>query len=124
MLIFYTRLLYSGYKNLQQCIFRQQSLLHNTRRGFCTLVLHFLATVTQRWARNGHIWRDGAARCGVDRDQQIAPPLNGRRQRVVKDETTKPPLRDMTEVFGAQRGEQVLTELTMEVEAEIDSKVS
>lgn len=50
--------------------------------------------------------------------------LNGRRQRVVKDEITKPPLRDMTGVFGAQRGEQVHTELTMEVEDEIDSKVS
>ena len=50
--------------------------------------------------------------------------LNGRRQRVVKDETTKPPLRDMTEVLGAQRGEQVHTELTMEMESEIDSKVS
>ena len=41
MLSFYTRLLYSGYKNLQQCYFSQQSLLHNTRWGFCTLVLHW-----------------------------------------------------------------------------------
>ena len=65
-----------------------------------------------------------ARRGGADRDQQIAPPLNGRWQRVVKDETTKPPLGDMTVVFGAQRGDQVHTELTMEVEAEIDSKVS
>ena len=61
----------------------------------------------------------------MDRDQQIAPPLIKWPQAASsKGRTIKPPLRDMTEVFGAQRGEQVHTELTMEMEAEIDSKVS